>query len=142
MPEETQQNNNEIESKVEIQNQTNEWENTELNEYETINKNYKLIYSIVFKYGMIILVIILAIIIFIIEIQKNRTLSFEDSHQIEKIWIISRFNKETDNTINDENLKIYIKHWTLDKWVTDKCLDILSAMLSISYYSFIHSFDD
>lgn len=114
MPEETQQNNNEIESKVEIQNQKNEWENTELNEYETINKNYKLIYSIVFKYGMIILVIILAIIIFIIEIQKNRTLSFEDSHQIEKIWIISRFNKETDNTINDENLKIYIKHWTLD----------------------------
>lgn len=89
-------------------------ENT--NEYNKINRNYQIIYTVIFKYWLILLIFIVSIILFIFEIQKEITLNYNDSHEAEENKYLSDFKERLENIwINEElNTNILLKNWFLD----------------------------
>ena len=101
-------------------------------EYKTI-KNYKIIYSIFFKYWIVILVIIIAILIFFNVIKKEKKLDINSDYDIQRDSLVEKYNKEEENIKNIEknnsNIKIKIQQWILD--ISD---DILLSYDNLIFY--------
>lgn len=95
-------------------NPQNNWEwDAEL---QKVEKRYQLISSLIFKYWILALTIITTITIFFIELQKRKTLSFDNEYEAKKIFLIWQFNKEQEQIQKYEqnpNLKIIVKQWSL-----------------------------
>ena len=95
-------------------NPQNNWEwDAEL---QKVEKRYQIISSLIFKYWVLALTLITTITIFFVELQKRKTLSFDNNYEAKKIFLIWQFNKEQDQIQEyeqDPNLKIIIKQWSL-----------------------------
>ena len=67
------------------------------NELQKVEKRYQIISSIIFKYWILVLTIIAAITIFFVELQKRKTLSFDNEYEAEKILLLWFFTKNQAN---------------------------------------------
>lgn len=128
-------NLNQIESG--IQNTDTENKNSSENpEYKTV-KNYKVIYSVFFKYWIVILVIILAIIIFLTRIKKEKKLDINNEYDTQRDSLIQKYNEENDkiNNIekNNSDIKITIKQWILD--VSEDILLSYDNLISFKWFT-------
>lgn len=105
-------------------------------EYHTI-KNYKIIYSIFFKYWIIILTIIAAIFIFLVVIKKEKKLDINTDYNEQRENLIWQYNKEVDNINNIEknnsNIKVKIKQWILD--ISEDILLSYDNLISFKWYT-------
>lgn len=90
-----------------------EWDD----ELQKVEKKYQIISSLIFKYWILALTLIVTITIFVVELQKRKTLSFDNEYEASMINLVWNYNKEQKN-INeyekDTNIKIIIKQWPLD----------------------------
>lgn len=108
------ENNNSIEA-----SESNWWifENNQ-KKIDQINKNYKIIYNIFFKYWIIILVIIIAAIFFYLWINKEKKLDISSQYDSQRTALISNYEKNTKEINQLENettgLIIKIKQWNMD----------------------------
>lgn len=88
----------------------------EINEYNKINRNYQIIYAVVFKYWVILIIFIISIVLFIFEIQKRIILNYDNSHEAEEQLYLSNFKEKLENIglKKDLNTNILLKDWFLD----------------------------
>lgn len=86
-------------------------------ELQKVEKKYQIISSLIFKYWILALTLIVTITIFVVELQKRKTLSFDNEYEASMINLVWNYNKEQKN-INeyekDTNIKIIIKQGPLD----------------------------
>jgi len=101
-------------------NWNNDWNekiNKDISLIDNINKNYKILYTIFFKYWIFILIVIIATITFIIFIKKKSTNIVKESwtQELELIKLLEENKKDLANLeATNDNLKIIIKQWNLD----------------------------
>lgn len=119
------------------QNNNNEYhDKTKDIETHTI-KNYKIIYSVFFKYWIVILTIIIAIFAFLIVIKKEKKLNINNDYNSEKELLIGQYNKEINNIKdiekNNSNINIKIKQWILD--VSEDILLSYDNLISYKWYT-------
>ena len=96
-----------------------QWEaNSEKNAIANINRNYKIIYNIFFKYWILIIIIIIAIIFFLSVIGNKKILSSNNDLNSQKDLLIKNYERNRNDLkeLEDINpdIKIKIKQWTLD----------------------------
>ena len=119
------------------QNNNNEYhDKTKDIETHTI-KNYKIIYSVFFKYWIVILTIIIAIFAFLIVIKKEKKLNINNDYNSEKELLIGQYNKEINNIKdiekNNSNINIKIKQWILD--ISEDILLSYDNLISYKWYT-------
>lgn len=87
------------------------------NELQKVEKRYQIISSIIFKYWILVLTIIAAITIFFVELQKRKTLSFDNEYEAEKtlfLWFFTKNQANIKEYEKDTNIKIIINQGPLD----------------------------
>lgn len=128
-------NLNQIESNIQ-NTDTENGDKSQNPEYKTV-KNYKVIYSVFFKYWIIILVIILAIVIFFTRIKKEKKLDINNEYDAQRDSLIKKYNEENDKIKNIEknnsDIKITIKQWILD--VSEDILLSYDNLISFKWFT-------
>lgn len=93
-------------------------ETKKIDKKETTIKNYKIIYSVFFKYWLIALIIAIAIAIFFLAIKKEKILNINSDNESQKDLLIQKYNNEINNKLNIEtsnkDLNIKIRQGTLN----------------------------
>lgn len=78
-----------------------------------ILKKYTKIFLMFFKYSIYIILLIIVVIIFTKQINKYNSLDIQKTFALEEIKLIWEFQKITDNTINNNDIKIHILQGTI-----------------------------
>lgn len=83
-------------------------------------KNYKIIYTIFFKYGIFIFIIIIAAAIFFLWIKKEKILVVENDNEAQEAPLIKDLNEKINEIEkiekNNNDIDIQIKYWLLNTY--------------------------
>lgn len=116
-----------------IENESQEnWEwNDEL---QKVEKKYQVVSSIIFKYWILIITIIATITLFFVELQKRKTLSFDNKYEARKFMIVWQYNKEEAQSKNQNlNLNVILRQWFLN--ITDDVIQSYNNLLNYKWYT-------
>lgn len=109
-----------------------EWDD----ELQKVEKKYQIVSSIIFKYWILILTIIVTITIFFVELQKRKTLSFENKYEAKQILLIGQFDrnqKQIKEYETNDDTKITIKHWYLN--ISDDTISSYNNLISYKWFT-------
>ena len=106
-----------IEKDIQKKWEQEEWDN----ELKKVEKRYQAISYVIFKYWILIITIIATITLFFVELQKRKTLNFDNEYEARKIALVWQYNKEEDkkNKYNQQtnlNIIINIQYQNLFSW--------------------------
>lgn len=111
------------------------WEQED-SELKKVEKKYQAISYIIFKYWILIITIIVTISIFFFELQKRKTLNFDNEYEARKIALVWQYKKEEDkkNEYNQQtDLNIIVKQWFLD--ISEELIQSYNNLVQYKWYT-------
>ena len=106
------------------------------NELQKVEKKYQIISSVIFKYWILILTIITTITIFFVELQKRKTLSFDNEYEARKIALVWQYEneKEQNNKYNQQfNVQLLVKQWFIN--VSEELIQSFNNLINYKWYT-------
>ena len=129
---ETQTTLESIENDIQENWKHEEWDK----ELKKVEKKYQTISYVIFKYGILIITIIVTISIFFLELQKRKTLNFDNEYEARKIALVWQYEKEQNEDAENSkefNIEILVKQWFIN--TSEELIQSYNNLIKYKWYT-------